>query len=106
MLFRSFSLDQEIQIVAGRVAVSAPAAPLEWRVDDPVPDHAFPDRRVDLDEHGGVRTVPVVHRGSMEPGRPVAGPLLIEEGASTTLVLPGQTVTRDAFGHLLIEEDA
>jgi hypothetical protein len=32
------------------------------------------------------------------------GPCVIEEAASTTLVLPGQTVTRDAIGNLVIEE--
>lgn len=102
----AFSLDQEIQVVAGRVAVSAPPTVLDWHVDDPVPDYPFLERDVDLDEHGGVRTVPVVHRGALEVNRPFEGPLLVEEGASTTLVLPGQRVTRDAFGHLLIEETA
>ena len=69
-----------------------------------MPDHELPAREVDLDEHGGVRTVAAVHRGALEPGAPMPGPCVIEEAASTTLVLPGQTVTRDAIGNLVIEE--
>jgi N-methylhydantoinase A len=100
----AFSLDQPVQLVAARVTVSAPATPFEWRVEEPVPDHDLPPREVDLDEHGGVRTVPAVYRGALEPGVPLAGPCVIEESASTTLVLPGQAVTRDAMGNLVIEE--
>ena len=100
----AFSLDQPLQLVAARVTVAAPADPFAWRVEEAVPDHELPAREVDLDEHGGVRTVAAVHRGALEPGAPMPGPCVIEEAASTTLVLPGQTVTRDAIGNLVIEE--
>ena len=100
----AFSLDQPVQLVAARVSVSAPATPFEWRVEESAPDHDLPPREVDLDEHGGVRMVPAVYRGALEPGVPLAGPCVIEESASTTLVLPNQTVTRDAMGNLVIEE--
>jgi N-methylhydantoinase A len=100
----AFSLDQPVQLVAARVTVSAPATPFEWRVEEPAPDHDLPPREVDLDEHGGVRTVPALYRGALEPAGPLPGPCVIEESASTTLVLPGQTVTRDAMGNLIIQE--
>jgi N-methylhydantoinase A len=100
----AFSLDQTVELVAARAAVSAPATPFEWRVEEPVPDHDLPPREVDLDEHGGVRTVPAVYRGALDPGVRLLGPWVIEESASTTLVLPGQTVTRDEMGNLVIEE--
>ena len=100
----AFSLDQPVQLVAARVTVSAPAVSFEWRVEEAVPDHELPAREVDLDEHGGIHTVAAVHRGSLAPGVPVPGPCVVEEAASTTLVLPGQRVTRDAIGNLLIEE--
>jgi N-methylhydantoinase A len=101
----AFSLDQPVQLVAARVAVSAPASPFEWRTEEATPVHDLPAREVDLDEHGGVRTVVAVHRAALEQGVALTGPCVIEESASTTLVLPGQTVTPDAMGNLVIEED-
>ena len=101
----AFSLAQPVQLVSARVAVSAPGAAVGWMADEPVPDHEPQPREVDLDEHGGVRTVTVVYRGSLEEGRAVPGPCIVEEPASTTLVLPGQTLYRDAIGNLVIEED-
>jgi N-methylhydantoinase A len=101
----AFSLDQPVQLVAARVAVSAPGAALGWMADEQVPDRESRPREVDLDEHGGVRTVTVIYRGSLEEGRAVSGPCIVEEPASTALVLPGQTVRRDAIGNLVIEED-
>ncbi len=100
----AFSLDQPVQLVAARVAVSVPGEPFSWRVDEAVPDHELSSREVDLDEHGGLQVVRAEHRAALEEGSPVAGPVVVEEAASTTLVLPGQTVTRDAEGNLLIEE--
>ena len=100
----AFSLDQPVQLVAARVAVSAPGAAMGWMAGERVPDDERQPREVDLDEHGGLRTVTVVYRGSLEEGRVVSGPCIVEEPASTTLVLPGQTVRRDAIGNLLIEE--
>lgn len=100
----AFSLDQPVQLVAARVAVSVPEEPFSWRVDEAVPDHELSPREVDLDEHGGLQVVRAEHRAALEEGSPVAGPVVVEEAASTTLVLPGQTVTRDAEGNLLIEE--
>jgi N-methylhydantoinase A len=100
----AFSLDQPVQVVAARVAVSVPADPFSWRVEEPAPDHELSPREVDLDEHGGVQVVRAEHRGTLQEGMAVAGPVVVEETASTTLVLPEQTVTRDAEGNLLIEE--
>lgn len=101
----AFSLDQPVQLVAARVAVSAPGAAVGWMAEESMPDHEPEPREVDLDEHGGVRTVTALYRGSLEERRAVPGPCIVEEPASTTLVLPGQTVSRDAIGNLVIEED-
>jgi N-methylhydantoinase A len=101
----AFSLDQPVHVVAARVTAAAPASPFEWRVEEAAPDHDLRAREVDLDEHGGIREVPAIHRGALEPGSALPGPCVVEESASTTLVLPGQTVRRDANGNLVIEED-
>ena len=42
-------------------------------------------------------------RAALKSGNRIAGPALIEEHASTTVVHPGDTVTVDAFGDLVIE---
>lgn len=49
---------------------------------------------------------PVYARGRLPAGAVCEGPVLIEEAATTTLVLPGQRVTVDRHGLLLIEESA
>ena len=59
-------------------------------------------------DHGtaGRMATPVRRREALAPGHREHGPLLIEESSSTTVVLPGQRVTMDAGGLLLIEEHA
>jgi N-methylhydantoinase A len=49
--------------------------------------------------------VPVLARG-MVGAEPVTGPCVIEEVAATTLVLPGQRVSADELGNLVIEEQS
>jgi N-methylhydantoinase A len=41
-------------------------------------------------------------RDALKAGNRIAGPALIEEHASTTVVQPGDTVKVDSFGNLLI----
>jgi N-methylhydantoinase A len=52
---------------------------------------------------GGLAATPIYRRDSLRDGHALAGPALIEEAASVTLVEPGQRLAVDAFGHLLIE---
>lgn len=61
-------------------------------------------RLVDWDE-GGVVETPVYERRDLLAGWEARGPVVIEEDESTTLVLPGQRVAIDDFGHILIEEE-
>ena len=46
---------------------------------------------------------PVFAREGLRAGNVIAGPALIEEHASTTVVLPGDRMQVDAFGNLVIE---
>jgi N-methylhydantoinase A len=48
----------------------------------------------------------VYDRDALPPGTVLAGPAIIEEATAVTLVLPGQEVTVDRFGLLIIEEAA
>ena len=45
---------------------------------------------------------PIVDRTRLGPGAAIAGPAIIEEPTSTTLVPPDQAVTVDAYGNLLL----
>jgi N-methylhydantoinase A len=51
--------------------------------------------------HGFVPTT-VYARSALESGNRVAGPALVEEHASTTVVAPGDALVVDAFGNLVI----
>jgi N-methylhydantoinase A len=51
----------------------------------------------------GAVTMPRYERGSLPPGQMVAGPALVEDEWSTTLVYPGQRCRADRLGNLLIE---
>ena len=67
--------------------------------EEQVPDRRPEAREVDLDEHGGRAAGGCrVSRLARRRGSSLAGPCIVEEPASTTLVLPGQTVYRDTIG--------
>jgi N-methylhydantoinase A len=47
--------------------------------------------------------LPRYDRGALMPERPIAGPALIEDEWSTTLIYPGQRCADDQLGNLVIE---
>jgi N-methylhydantoinase A len=49
---------------------------------------------------------PVYQRGSLDTGMRLAGPAIVEEYGSTTIVQPGQSVHVDQFGNLLLRPGA
>lgn len=59
-------------------------------------------REVNLDEFG-VYDAPIYERERLPLYMTVRGPLIVEEPASTTVVYPDQTLTRDEYGFLHIE---
>jgi N-methylhydantoinase A len=46
---------------------------------------------------------PVYDRSKLLQANVIKGPAIIEEAASTTVVEPGDTVTVNAFGHLIMQ---
>ena len=58
-------------------------------------------RRVDFDMDGVYETV-IYERDELPAGFTAAGPLIVEEPAATTLVHPGQSLTVDPYGNLVI----
>jgi N-methylhydantoinase A len=59
-------------------------------------------RKVWFGEAGGFIDTPTFARAHLLAGNRIEGPALIEEHASTTVVLPGATAEVDAFGNLVI----
>jgi N-methylhydantoinase A len=51
----------------------------------------------------GVQDVPVYDRAALRSGQSIAGPALVEEEASVTVVEAGHCLRPDAAGHLLID---
>jgi N-methylhydantoinase A len=50
----------------------------------------------------GFRAAPTYRRAALLAGNRIAGPALIEEHASTTVLMPGDVCTVDAYGNLVI----
>ncbi|HVO15549.1 MAG TPA: hydantoinase/oxoprolinase family protein [Alphaproteobacteria bacterium] len=66
------------------------------------PDAALRAKRpVFFTDRGFVET-PAYDRARLEAGNRIAGPALVEEYASTTVVLPGDTLEVDPYGNLVI----
>ncbi len=61
------------------------------------------ERQVWLPEAGGAVSVPVYARERLAPGNLLAGPAIIEQMDSTTVVLPGMTARVDAYDNLILE---
>ncbi|WP_248311585.1 hydantoinase/oxoprolinase family protein [Bosea sp. ASV33] len=70
---------------------------------DPVEAAVTARREVWLPETGGFTDCPIYDREKLGPGHKVAGPAIIDQMDSTTLVLPGQVATVDAYLNLIIE---
>jgi N-methylhydantoinase A len=101
----AFRLSTAVEIVEARVSVSAARdEPFAWSTA-PMPAPELLPREVDLDQHGGVHTASVFERRALRHGERLAGPCIVEEPATTVLVLPGQSVTVDEVANLVIEED-
>ncbi|HWF96048.1 MAG TPA: hydantoinase/oxoprolinase family protein [Xanthobacteraceae bacterium] len=64
---------------------------------------AFAGKRpVNLGERGGFRPTSTYRRAELLAGNKIKGPALIEEHASTTVLLSGDVLTVDHYGNLLI----
>jgi N-methylhydantoinase A len=64
--------------------------------------NACGQRRVYMGERHGFMETPVYRRAELGPGTKIVGPAIIEEPASTTVVLPDDQVEVTATGELVI----
>ncbi len=60
------------------------------------------ERPVLLPDGAGIQPVPVYHRDQLAPGVAIAGPALVEEPSSTTLVLVNMDVAVDVHENMII----
>ena len=60
------------------------------------------ERRVRLPDAADARPVAVYRRDGLAPGASWAGPAIVEEPSSTTLILEGMTATVDAYGNMIL----
>ncbi len=61
------------------------------------------ERPVYFQADAGPLACPVYPRVALRPGQRLTGPAVIEEASSTTLVPPGDTLTVNEYGHLVLQ---
>jgi N-methylhydantoinase A len=98
---------ERAELVSLRTTVTAVMAkPALGRIREGKPAPADGARRgsrpVFFSETAGFKDTPTFARDGLLAGNRIAGPALIEEHASTTVVQPGDEVAVDAFGNLVI----
>jgi N-methylhydantoinase A len=100
-----FRLSAPVELVnfhlAAFVGVDKPELPLMARTGRTLAEAVKSRRAVDFDEDG-VHDTSIYDRDRLEPAMVLAGPAIIEEPASTILILPGQTARVDDYGNIHI----
>ena len=106
-----YSADEEpVQVVAFRLtalgepeALASPALP---QAPHPEPDEARAgERSVYFEEAGGFVPTPIYRRERLLAGHRLAGPAVVEQMDSTTVILPGQAAHVDERANLLIQTE-
>lgn len=103
-----YAMEEEVELVGLRVrAVGSLDKP---RVTSSVvgagsDGQAFIGRRTAWHrESGGQLEWSIFNRDLLETGDEVKGPAIVEEAAATTLVAPGQRLTVDTYGNMILEK--
>jgi len=96
------------EIVSLRVTVSAvmkkpPLEEIARGTRNPPAAASSGQRLVHFDGRKAAMRTPVFARDALRAGNKITGPALIEEHASTTVVFPGDALSVDKFGNLVIE---
>lgn len=99
--------EEPVQMVTFRLEAIGVAPKAELRASgDAGPDASgarIGERNVYLPEGGGFVPCPLYDRGRLASGNVVAGPAVIDQMDSTTLILPGQHARVDPYRNLIIE---
>jgi N-methylhydantoinase A len=99
--------DEPIQVVNARLVARGrpdpPVLPRSGHAGGDVAAASSARRRVFFDEPGDSVECPVYERRRLATGHVIAGPAVVEQFDSTTLIHPGQRAEVDDLGFLLIE---
>jgi len=103
--------DESVQIVAVRLTALGEPEPLRLAAlpaaPGPSPEAARAgERPVYFDEPRGFAPTPIYRRERLLAGHVLAGPAIVEQMDSTTVVLPGAHARVDAHGNLVIRTEA
>ncbi|MDZ4347368.1 MAG: hydantoinase/oxoprolinase family protein [Candidatus Binatia bacterium] len=110
LLYGHAAPEEALELVGLRVTVhrdiekaSSFAADANFGLDAHPTAAAQPQRKVYMGERHGFLDTPVCRRADLSPGAKLDGPAIIEEPASTTVVLPYDHVEVARTGELVIE---
>jgi N-methylhydantoinase A len=99
-----------VQLVTFRIEATGLVRKASFTARPPGPEDAGAAREgvrdVWLPEAGGFVSVPVYARDRLVPGNRIAGPAIVEQMDSTTLVLPGMAARVDGYENLILEATA
>ena len=97
--------DRPVEFVSARLTAlgltSAP--PMRERAETASKPAAREVQKVYFEETGSFQDTPVFDRSDLSPGTEFAGPAMVEQVDTTTVVHPGQHVRVDKYGNLLIK---
>jgi N-methylhydantoinase A len=97
-----FRLDDHTEIVNFLVTGTANTGELSFPEIGEAKGEAAPSsKRAIMFDEGWIDT-PIYDRDSLRAGHTIAGPALVEENASVTVLAPGKSLAVDRFGNLLI----
>ncbi|HVU13138.1 MAG TPA: hydantoinase/oxoprolinase family protein [Phototrophicaceae bacterium] len=102
----TFRLDSPVEMVNYHLTATGKVTKAEMRpvqADGLSLTNALKETRPVMFEDGGLLTTSVYERDLLPIDEVIAGPALIEEASSVTVVYPGQQVYRDKFGFLHLE---
>jgi N-methylhydantoinase A len=100
--------EEQAEIVSLRAAVTGtmkkpPLERIARGAHTPLASAGRGRRKVYFAELGKAVATPTYARGSLRAGNRISGPAVVEEHASTTVVLPGDRLQVDEYGNLVIE---
>ncbi|MGO7180702.1 hydantoinase/oxoprolinase family protein [Rhizobium brockwellii] len=95
-----------VQIISLRLIISGNVEKPEFPRFELVERDAVPERKVDVYLGGGWTTADIYQRADLSSGHRLAGPAIITQSDTTTVVLPGFTAVVDEFANIRISEEA
>ncbi len=99
--------EESVQFVTLRLEATGTVPKAELRRiprGDHTDDAEIGSRRMYLPETGGWCNVPLYARDRFRSGMGIPGPAIVEQMDATTLILPGQHVSVDEYGNLILTD--